>query len=101
MGKMIVLFYSGGYSAVHIRRGDKVATGGTPDFPLLFYVRALKRICHANKGQCSRKVFVTCDDAKVCREFEDMAQKCFQVKCTRKKNFASKTLIIEINLTNN
>ncbi|GAV04830.1 hypothetical protein RvY_15050 [Ramazzottius varieornatus] len=76
---------SGGYLAVHIRRGDKVAMRETPDFPLLFYVRTLRRVCHTNTGQCSRTVFVSCDDPEVCRQFEKMAQDCFQVTNFRRE----------------
>ncbi|OWA51033.1 hypothetical protein BV898_15535 [Hypsibius exemplaris] len=69
---------SRGYSAVHIRRSDKIQFDSI-NFPILLYVRALRRLCHSNPGRCSRTVYVFCDDAEVCADFVNQAKECFHV----------------------
>ena len=65
---------------MHIRRGDKILHESNA-FPILLYYRALRRLCLTRPAEspCPRTVYVFCDDAAVCREFSNLAGKCFHV----------------------
>ncbi|OQV16290.1 hypothetical protein BV898_09598 [Hypsibius exemplaris] len=69
---------SGGFIAIHIRRGDKVLYEAAT-FPVVLYHRALKRHCLERPGQCPKTVFLLSDDADAMAEFRRAARACFHV----------------------